>query len=516
MTRPTCFRLALACAAAGALAAMSAADDPPPERLKEAERVFKDVYGKEFDRVSKGKSTADKAAFAKRLWDAARETKGDPALVRVLGDKAIGLAAADPAGVPIAVEIKRSRVTDGKDRAEQLAAVAFYLDRQARNEKPEKRAALAAEAVELYREAAELETDAGHAASAGSYTARARAAAQALLPPAQAAVVLKDIAVAQADADAARRLAAELDKLADLLAARPEDPQWNRNMVLALLRAGRPADAAKHFPLASSAKLRAIGEALAAKAPDPAALGNLYRDAADEFPAEKAALLGLARQQYEAALAADPKHPDANRMRFLVKELPPFKPVGARVPAGVVELIDENPAVADWLARDKTATAAAEWTTSDRLLGRGCLRVVPAKVMTAGTITFRDDAVWKFPITDAPGDYRHVAFSYRQVGGTRLVVRFYHDSGVHGQPYLAGPPGGLEKVISLGDRPSAEWTTVTRDLFLDHGGVNPSRVCGIGIETDGAVYLDGVLLARTARELKRAYKTLSAKIDAKP
>ena len=132
--------LLVACAAVAA--------EPTPENLKEAERVFRDVYGKDYDRVIKATAaTSDKAAFGKKLWNASRDSRDNPGIARVLADKALPLVLADPTGLSVAIEIRRSQLTDGKDRPEQLAALALVLDRAARAEKAEKRTKLGVELV---------------------------------------------------------------------------------------------------------------------------------------------------------------------------------------------------------------------------------------------------------------------------------------------------------------------------------------------------------------------------------
>jgi hypothetical protein len=501
-------RVLCAWAAACASAALAAPPDPTPEQLREGERVFRDVYGKEFDRVAKGaKATpAEKVGLGKRLWDAARGAKDDPGLARVLADKALPLALEHPTGYPVALDIRTARVTDGKDRPEQLAAVAAVMERMARAD-AEKRAALGVSAVELYREASEIEADAGQAAEAANFAARAKAAAQALLPPAQAAAVSRDVNAALAEADAVRRLAAEMAKLKDAVKAKPDDPKANQLLALALLRAGREAEAGKHLAAGPPGKLPALAEHLARTPVDHAKAGNAYRELADDHPADRPALLGLARRHYEAALAADPKHPDAARLRLLAKELPAFRPTGLRVPADAAAVVDENPAVAGALGRG-TGTAKVEWAARDGLAGGGCLKVAPGKAGEWDWRAFADEGLIKLPV-DGVSEYRFAGFAYRQVGGTRAVVQFYSAAGPVGPRLLIGPADGAAKTVVVADKPAEEWAVVTRDLFADNGSA-PATVSGLVVGTDGELYLDAVYLAKNhrQRDLRRVYTVL--------
>ncbi|MBA4066825.1 MAG: hypothetical protein C0501_24580 [Isosphaera sp.] len=492
-----------------ATAALAGRGDPTPEQLKEGERVFRDVYGKEYDRVTKGgKATpAEKVGLGKRLWEAAREAKDDPGLERVLADKALPLALEHPTGYPVALEIRTARVTDGRDRPEQLAAVAAVLEKMARADGTEKRAALAQSAVDLYREASDLEVDAGRPADAAGYAAKAKAAAQALLPPGQAAAVARDINAAQAEADALRRHAAEMAKLREAVKAKPDDPRQNQLLALALLRAGREGEAEKPLS-AAPGKLSALAGQLARTPPDHARVGNLYRELADDHPADRAVLLGLARRHYETALGLDPKHPDAARLRLLVKELPAFRPAGPRVPADAAALIDENPAVVEAFSRGTGGTAKVEWAPRDGVGGGGCLKVTTGKPGVSDWRAFADEGLCKLTI-DGSAEYRFAGFAYRQVGGTRAAFQFHSAAGPVGARLVAGPADGQEKGTPVADRPAEEWTVVTRDLFADNGGV-AATVSGLAVETDGELYLDAVYLTRNQkqRDLRRVFAVL--------
>ncbi len=499
MTRPLARRVARVAALAALIAAAAGAKgDPEADKAKAAaDVVFREVYGKEYDRVRGRGTPAEKAALAKKLWAAARETTGDPALFGVLADKALAAAAADPAGFPVAVEIRRARLTDGKDRPEQLAGLAGVVEKMARVEKPDRRAKLGADAVELYREAAEVCHDQGRDADQAAHLARAAQAAKALLPPALAAAAAKDLAADAGDFEADRRMAAEFKRLAAQLQARADDPKANQAMATALLRAGRPAAAVPHLRASGVDRLKQLGDALAAPAvADRLRAAELFRAAAADSPADKATLLGLARQQYEAALAAEPNVPDGNRLRLLVKELPPFKAVGVRPPApgAVHELFDENKELLDTLVKGGGAVKSFGWSTADRYSGFGSLRVVEG---TRGGNAF---AVF---LAESPpaGQYRYVRFAVKQVKGTRLRVGFVADT-VPVANYVFGAAAAGEKCVRLADAPPAEWTVVTRDLIAD-AGVAGVGVSGLWVETDGEAFVDYVLFGRSARDLNR-------------
>jgi len=186
-------------------------------------------------------------------------------------------------------------LTDGKDRPEQLAALALVLDRAARAEKAEKRTKLGVELVEVYREGAESCHDFGREPDAMAYLAKAKAAATLHLPAAQATILLKDIAGDQADHEAERKHSAELNRLNAILKDKPEDPKANLGMGLHYLREGKVALASQHLRACSLPDLRTAGELLSnTPKGDLVKVGDAFRAAVNDLPADKTVLLATA------------------------------------------------------------------------------------------------------------------------------------------------------------------------------------------------------------------------------
>jgi hypothetical protein len=87
-------RVLLAALFAASLA-LRAAEPPTAEQLKSAEKTFRELFGKDYDKISKSKSADEKVKYARKLCETAGATKGDAAIVQVLGEKAFPLAHGD-------------------------------------------------------------------------------------------------------------------------------------------------------------------------------------------------------------------------------------------------------------------------------------------------------------------------------------------------------------------------------------------------------------------------------------
>ncbi|MDY3552152.1 hypothetical protein R5W24_001232 [Gemmata sp. JC717] len=489
---PWTFILLMACATV----AVAGAADPTPEEIKEGERLFRDVYGKEYDRVGKGKAAlpADRVAFGKKLWDAACDSRSNPGLFRVLLNKSLPLTLADPIGYPTAIKIRRTQLTEGKERPEQLAALAAVLDRAARAEKPEQRAKYGAELVEVYREAADACYDLGRDADAVTFWGKAKAAAGAHLPPAVAAPLVKEIATDQAECESHRKHAADLKRFTQALQDRADDPKANLGMGLLLLRDGKEAAAAKHLALATVPDLKTAGELLTAQPVPFVKVGDAFRSAGENVAGERALLLGWARRCYEAALASDPRHPDAARLKLLIKELPSLR---SFTPTGIVAVLDEEKSVADALGKSE-GVAKILWS-GNGYAGSGCLEVrsgVPKQAEQRGGAV----EGWKFALAEwpNPGEYRYLRFAIRVTDGTHAFVNFGRVTYTVGKSDL-----NSRAAFSVAEKVPDTWLVVTRDLVLDVGESFPLSELRVG--TDGAVQIDAVYLGRTRRELGRYY-----------
>lgn len=476
---------------------------PTPAQLKEAENVFRDVYGKEFDRISRSRIPSDKAAFARKLWDASRSSADDPALSKVLADHATTLAnQAEASGLSLLLEIARSRVTNGPERPSQLAAVASILEKMARGEKPDRRAKLGQEIIDLYREAADLSHEMNRPNDVASYHSKASFAARSFLPPNLSALVLKDIAADKAEHEADRRRAAEIEKLQSQYRANPTDPKINQTMAFLALRNHKWIEAIEHLQASGHDRLKQIAGLLSQKpAADPITLGDVYRSAADEFPAEKNLLQSLARQQYELALAKNPKTPEAARLRLLIKEWQNL-PAANNSP-NIIPLIDENADIVDAFLRDANGTAKLSWDSENGVLGQGALRI---SAPVPGTPAQRRLAVginWQYPLVELPqqGQNRYLRVSFRQLSGTRFRLTLLEPSSAVIVNYVAGKLLDGEKGIVLTDPPPPQWLHLTRDVVADRG--MPGTVGGLIVETDGVVLLDGLYLGRSIRDLNR-------------
>ena len=473
---------------------------PPTDEQKRAERLFRDVYGKEYDRLAALKNVpADKVLFSRKLWDASKESRESPELARYLAERAYPFALADPAGYPTALEIRRNQVKESKDRIESLAALASVLDRIARWEKPDQRTKPAMELIDVYREAAELAHEASRDADATGYLQKAKAAISFFFPATHAATLLKDIQNDHAFFEFDRKNTAEFKRWNGILRDKPDDPKANLAIGLISLREGKIPAAAPYLKLCSLPDLRKAGELLmAVPAGDPAAIGDAFRAATDDLPADRATLLACARFEYEAALRQDPKHSDAARMKLLVKELP-ASTVG--IPNASFVLLDEDSTFAKNVEK-LTGEAKIRWAEPG-YLSPGSLSVTSGKPKT---VEFRSYSFSGITIAEVPieKEYRYLRFAYKCPAGTQAIIEFDNTQYCVGTVKIESKQQRI-----LATELNRDWVVVTRDLYAD---VNTKFSLGfMKLQTDGEIQIDAVYLGKSLRSLNRTYPKPPAK-----
>lgn len=488
--------------------------DPTPDEIKKAEALYRDVYGVEHDKLTASKVKADKVAFAKRLVDAAALAKDDRALARVLTEKALAFAVADPSGYRIALAVRREQAEDPRRRREALREAAVLLESLFKTEKTAAdRARTARELIEAYRSSAEEEADAGDAAAAGALLAKARGIAR-QLPGSSAREALDEIDADERDLQAAGKLAAERRRLEEAVKKDPLDPRLRQALAVLTLRAGRLQEASARLSECREEPLRALGTLLASELGGELELAEAFRAAGwAASPEHRVVLLYRARTHYEAALAEDPMHPDMLRIRLLlellptVEELPPLPGLRGPAPGSVVALFDDNRTLIDVINGAKAASAEpllAE--TKDVYSGPLALRM-----QTRGNWLERIPG-WNYRIVERPakpGEFRYLRFAWKFLGGNGTLLIQFADNGNWASTV------GKEKVIGyhwsptataglrVADAPPTNWTTVTRDLFKDFGEF---PLTGLSLSVQGGkatVLFDQIYLGRTVQDLNR-------------
>jgi hypothetical protein len=478
-----------------------AAEPPAADAVKRAEKTFKDLFGKDYDKASKSKNPAEKVAFAKKLWDTAVGTPNDPSIAYVFGEKAYPLAMSDPSGYAIALEIKQARVeASGKNRPGQLAAVAEVLEKMLKVAPPEKRAKLLMRVVDAYRDQAEASFSAGRESEMAAALAKAKDFSKGL-PPAEALAIAKELAAEKDFCEALRKHQNDVKVNRKLLAANAEDAKGHAGLALALIRTGDAKAALVHLKGSAGDALTKLAEALEKPGDDPLTIGDAWRSAAEAHPAEKAYLLGMARRAYSAAAEAAPMHANAGRAKLIARELPPFRPVTVRVPSAsfVLEVLDE-PETGEAVIAPWAKAAKAEFTRAEKFSGEACLKLPPGK----------HGGACQYAAATGPnpnlGEYRFVRFAWKQTGGSFCQITFL--SKLHAlNSYAAGKPPP-DPHVKVAEAIPAKWTMLTRDLYTDRlgnyqGDPKLHVFDGLRIESDGELLLDGVWLGRSAKDLDR-------------
>lgn len=294
------------------------------EELKQAERDYQDIFGAEHERAVQGKAI-DKVRFAQKLADAARVAAARPALSRMLREKAVEFAAADPSGRPLALELLRGLLPRSAARAAVLSQMVDLWDKTVRAAKPDDRAGPAGDLVFACTQLAEEHVKGNRFDPAQKALDKAKAAVRTHLKSDK--VLLGVIAEQEAEIGDRRRAYARVQDAQTLLAASPMNAAANGVVGMYLLVwEEKPSEAAPLLRLCDDPAHRKLGEALSKPAPDDLELADAYRALAgtvgDSAKVEKAALLARAAGHYRAALQKNPKHPDATRIKLLLASLP--------------------------------------------------------------------------------------------------------------------------------------------------------------------------------------------------
>jgi hypothetical protein len=217
-------------------------------------------------------------------------------------------------------------------------------------------------------------------------------------------------------------------------------------------------------------------------------VAEAYRAAAEAAPVEKNLLLGLARARYEAFLAAEPKHPEAARVRLMVTQLP--EPVSASAfkadPKRLAILFDDEPGFVEKLTKGAQGGGTAVAEFCDRRMGRLSLKVT-------GMAHNANIDGWKFSIVEnpvGPNEFRYFHFAFRPEKGAGVVVELARSGQFAVLPKTTADPAGDGK----------EWTFATRDLYKEFGAFT---LTGIALKTSGPCWFDRLLLAKSHADIER-------------
>jgi hypothetical protein len=267
----------------------------------EALQAFNSLYGEEVKRALATPDTADDAALAGKLLEAANSVSGQPALMAVLCEKAAELGKSNPAGRATAIqslELLAEKVPDRKAACiEKIAGL-----RQAAYDAalPDAKAQAGEEFIAALLALTDAKTRAGDATAASDACRKALALAIALKSDSKASVQAKMEYLA-----AWQKTSQQVAALKARLQSAPTDAATRAELVKTLLvDLDDPAAAAKFVDTSLDATLQKFVPAAAKgveQTPELACkeLGDWYRGMADQAAgAAKAPLVARARAYY--------------------------------------------------------------------------------------------------------------------------------------------------------------------------------------------------------------------------
>jgi hypothetical protein len=291
------------------------------ERAK-AEKIFADVYGAEYQKLIKAREVSPRIDYARKLVSAADEVEAsDPAQALVLREKAVPLAAAGPAGYPLAIELLEKLLPDAPSRSEVLTQLADVRDRQMRAIKGPT-AAIVIDLVNTLQDLAAEQAAERHFSAAHKTLDRARVQARERLGASG-----KDL-VAEIDGQIElitrrERIGPKVADAEKVLLSKPSDPEANTLVGLAkLVYENNTEQAAMLLAKSSDQALIKLAELVNSRA-GQVELADLYKAAGESAAAKdfKEALLARALHLYRAIEEDDPNNPDITRIKLLTGPL---------------------------------------------------------------------------------------------------------------------------------------------------------------------------------------------------
>jgi hypothetical protein len=113
-------------------------------------------------------------------------------------------------------------------------------------------------------------------------------------------------------------------------------------------------------------------------------------------------------------------------------------------------------------------------------------------------------AGWNYPIVEepGPGQYRYLRFAWKKIGGKGIMIQLCALGTNWEHRYVAGANVVNYNSIIVANKPPADWTVVTRDLFKDFGVMNLSGIAFTPMDGTAGLY-DHFYLGRTVEDLNK-------------
>ncbi len=278
--------------------------------LADAKSDYEMLFGDEAKKVSATKTTADDAAFAKKLLDAAKRLTDVPKTQVFIYEKVVQFGGKDATGAPHALEaIDILTKAQPAQKAKWQEAKLNVTEKQYQTSRGLTRREAAKAYLDVLIEAAEAKAAAGNAKEAVDLYRKGVPVAV------YAAYKLSEIRDSMRDLVGALEAEAEREKLIKKLAANPNDMETREKLILIyVMEVDHPAKAASLLATGVDQKLRQCVP-LAAKKPAelPEAacmeLGDWYHKTllGKASPGGKAAVLARAKMYYERYLSLHTK-----------------------------------------------------------------------------------------------------------------------------------------------------------------------------------------------------------------
>jgi len=144
------------------------------------------------------------------------------------------------------------------------------------------------------------------------------------------------------------------------------------------------------------------------------------------------------------------------------------------------------------------ADATARCEFRDVYSGFHSLRVTPMQRFNPRI------AGWNFPIVEKPeqGQYRYLRFAWKKIGGKGIMLQLCNQGRDWEHRYVAGANVVNYAAHIVADKPPADWTVVTRDLFKDFRAMTLTGIAFTPMDGTAGLY-DHFYLGRTVEDLDK-------------
>jgi len=310
------FALSFAVVLCSPVLVVAAEPDKPPE-AGGADKVFQELYGKEYDRAVKSRDAGVKVALAEKLLDAARKAGSVPGLDALLCERACELGAADPTGYDTAMSAVDLLADKAPGKAQALQETVLVIrERQYKTSPAEWKSGAAEAYADCLIATALAKAHEGDMGEAQRRCARAQQVAR------EARLTEMESLESQIRRlQELQKVVGTIPRLKATLKTEPANPKARGDLIhLFLVELDNPAEGLKYLDESCDENVRRYLPAAAKDGEGAPALANMelaqwyYQLATEASPCGKAAMLTRAQTYYERFLKMHPEK-DADRAK---------------------------------------------------------------------------------------------------------------------------------------------------------------------------------------------------------